>query len=108
MLTTGEPDTLGNALHLVRMMVLHPQAAKECAKGDEGFDLIKLICAVAVKAGKETVHQLALWALANFFSRRALSKYIAKRSEEVSIPSFLNFVYPFTLIHGLDCISIRF
>ncbi len=71
------------ALLLVRMMVLHPQAAKQWALPAQPLDLVALICNVAMQSTKETVHLLALRALTNFFGRHALAKHIVKQSEQV-------------------------
>eukprot|EP00808_Paulinella_micropora_P002467 g33353.t1 len=80
-------DSVGPALHIFRMLILHPHASSTYSKrksdGKQAFDAVKKISIIAQKSTKSVNALLAIQGLANCFSRRASAKLMMSCHEDV-------------------------
>lgn len=89
MLTQWPKDGQGPVINLLRMAVMHPEvaakmAAPEAATAGKAGDLVGPLLKLALSAEKAVLSLLALRALVNCFSRRAVAKKVlAVRYEEI-------------------------
>lgn len=77
---------VNHALHVARMTVMHPHAAKTLAARAPGpIDLVSSVCKILkdVDNRNSNTAVLALQTMCNMFSRRALAKFVTPRSEEM-------------------------
>lgn len=76
---------VNHALHCVRLLVMHPHAAKALAARAPGSqtDVVGVVSEIAKRSASPVTSLLALQTLCNMFCRRAMAKYVTPRSEEI-------------------------